>query len=296
MKINYYTIASGHLASHRYRVLIPSRILAKLGNEIVFNQHDRADVGIFNKHFNYDDYEIACQRWRFGAVVFDVCDNHFDTVHRGHYERMIRIADLVTCGTPEMAKAIKKETGADAVVIPDPYEYEEQAAQYEGGDKLVWFGHPSNLGGLLDCIQRGDLTGYRLKVVSAANHLIPTIPWSHEATKQALSECDIAILPITRNDRNDCKGANRMIESIRCGRFVVAGDLPAYRQFKEWMFVGNIREGLEWAKENRNEIPDRIRSAQEYVSRAFNPETVAKQWQSALISVVGTKSSPAISA
>ena len=81
-----------------------------------------------------------------------------------------------------------------------------------------------------------------------------------------------------------------MIESIRQGVFVVAEPMPAYEEFKEWMYIGNIKEGLRWVKENKQSLQKRIEDAQDYVRKKFAPEVIAEQWQSSLQRITAEKS------
>jgi hypothetical protein len=112
--------------------------------------------------------------------------------------------------------------------------------------------------------------------------------------RKGLEECDLVIIPQEDTQQNRCKGANRMVESIRSGRFVVANEMPAYQQFREWMWLGDIREGLEWVKNHEMEIAERIRAAQEYVRTTFSPKITGEQWKCAFMSDVEIKSLTAI--
>lgn len=286
MKINYSTVANEQLASYRYRIKIPGMILSDWGHEVVVGKPQQADVGVFSKHFNAQDYEIARQPTRYRRVVFDVCDYHLDGPHRDHYERMVHLADEVIVGTDEMGIQIAREFERKTITIPDPYEFEEQEPEFRDGLRILWFGHASNLKPLLFEIESGALEGYWLQVISNPNALIPTIPWSMEAMKKGLDECDIIIIPQINDRKNRCKGANRMVEAIRSGRFVIASDMPSHEQFKEFMYIGDLREGLQWVRNNKTEIKDRVRQAQKYVAMKFNPSEIAYQWQFVLTSDV----------
>lgn len=287
MKINYSTVADDKLASYRYRIQIPAKHLREMGHEVSIGKPEPADIGVFSKHFNARDYEIARQPVRYRKVVFDICDYHLDGPYSDHYERMMDLADTITVATEEMARSIEDETGHVSKVIPDPYEFPEKTPKFTDEMRLLWFGHPSNLNPLRLEIEKGNLGGYWLKVISQPNAMIPCIPWSMEAMENGLDECDIVIIPQEDTQRNRCKGANRMIESIRSGRFVIANAMPAYEQFKDWMYIGDIQEGLKWAETNKKEITDRITEAQKYVRQTFCPKAISLQWQSALMSGVG---------
>jgi hypothetical protein len=294
MKINYSTVANDKLASYRYRIKIPAEYLRQWGHEVTIGGPEQADVGVFSKHFNVKDYEIARQPTRYRSVVFDVCDYHLDGPYREHYERMMTLADVVTVGTGEMGMMINKYLGHDVTVIEDPYEFEEKEPKYNGCDKVLWFGHASNIAALLREINYGVLNGKQLMVISNPNEFIPTVPWSMQNMKQGFEECDVIIIPQQNTRKNRCKGANRMVESIRSGRFVIANEMPAHQQFKDWMYIGEIKEGIEWLKQNKSEVKDRITEAQKYVRQTFCPKKISNQWLSALTSGVGTKNLTAI--
>ena len=288
MKINYSTVANEKLASYRYRIKIPSEYLIQQGYEVSIGKPERADIGVFSKHFNARDYEVARQSTRYSRVIFDVCDYHLDGPYSDHYQRMIYLADKVTAATQEMANCIEEETGVKAEVIPDPYEFEEKEPEFIDGTALLWFGHASNIAPLKFEIEDGNLGNHWLKVISNPNELMPVVPWSMEATIKGLNECDVVIIPQEDTKQNRCKGANRMVESIRSGRFVVANKMPAYEQFSEWMWLGDIQEGLAWTKQNSSEVTDRIKAAQKYVRETFSPDKVGSLWESALTSGVAT--------
>jgi hypothetical protein len=294
MKINYSTVANENLASYRYRIKIPSEYLRKWGHEVVIGKPEKADVGVFSKHFNANDAEIARQPTRYREVVFDVCDYHLDGPYREHYERMMALADVITVGTGEMGMMISKYLGHDVTVIQDPYEFEEKEPKHEDCQKVLWFGHASNIAPLIREINNGVLNGKQLMVISNPNEYIPTVPWSMQNMERGFEECDVVIIPQQNTRKNRCKGANRIVESIRSGRFVIANEMPSHEQFKEWMYIGDIQEGLEWCRKNKSEIRDRIAMAQKYVRRTFSPEEISRQWLSALTSGVATKSSMAI--
>lgn len=294
MKINYSTVANDKLASYRYRIKIPSEYFREWGHEVVIGKPEQADVGVFSKHFNPRDPEYARQPTRYGRVVFDVCDYHLDGPYRDHYERMMALADVITVGTEELGRMIRESTDRDVKVIQDPYEYEEKEPRYNKCERILWFGHASNIGPLMREVNDGVFNGKQLMVISNPNELFPTVPWSNEAMKRGLDECDVVVIPQQNNRKNRCKGANRMVESIRSGRFVIANEMPAHNQFKEWMYIGDIKEGIEWLKQNKSEARDRIAMAQKYVQQTFSPEKISRSWLSALTSDAGIRSSMAI--
>jgi uncharacterized Rossmann fold enzyme len=243
-------------ASWRYRAKIPSGDWATL-NDLT------ADTLIFAKPQASELMDMARAKARGAWVVVDFCDDHFDWLH---YQEALRLADAVTCSTTEMARRIK-ELGRDATVIADPYEFPEMPPHY-AGINLLWFGHHVNR----DSLQRilPDLEGYPLRVVS---NFEGAIPWSKETMLEEFARADIVVIPTTAS----YKSANRAIEAIRQGCFVVAEPHPALEGFP--IYIGNIKEGIEWTKQqNMNEL---ISKAQKFVTEKFTPQILIDKWKSA---------------
>jgi len=243
-------------ASWRYRAKIPAGDWA--------SQNDlTADTLIFAKPQANELMDMARAKARGAWVVVDFCDDHFDWLH---YQEALRLADAVTCSTTEMAKRIK-DLGRDATVISDPYEYPEMPPHCNGVN-LLWFGHHVNRESLQRILP--DLEGYPLRVVS---NFDGAIPWSKETMLEEFARADIVVIPATA----PYKSANRAIEAIRQGCFVVAEPHPALEGFP--IYIGNIKEGIEWTKQqNMNEL---VSKAQKFVTAEFSPQTLIDKWKSA---------------
>jgi len=241
-------------ASWRYRTNIPAADWA--------SQNDlTADTLIFAKPQANELMDMARAKARGAWVVVDFCDDHFDWLH---YQEALRLADAVTCSTTEMAKRIK-ELGRNATVIADPYEFPEMPPHY-AGTNLLWYGHHVNR----DSLQRilPDLKGYPFAVVS---NFDGAIPWSKETMLEEFARADIVVIPATA----PYKSANRAIEAIRQGCYVVAEPHPALEGFP--IYIGNIKEGIEWTKQqNMNEL---ISKAQRFVTEEFSPQILIDKWK-----------------
>jgi len=243
-------------ASWRYRAKIPAADWASL-NDLT------ADTLVFSKPQAPELMDMARAKARGAWVVVDFCDDHFDWMH---YQEALRLADAVTCPTIEMAKRIK-ELGKDAIVIPDPYEYPEMPPHCNGVN-LLWYGHHVNRDSLKRILP--EIEGYPLRVVS---NFDGAIPWSHETMLSEFAQADIVVIPATA----PYKSANRAIEAIRQGCFVVAEPHPALKDFP--IYIGNIKEGIEWTtQQNMNEL---ISKAQKFVREEFSPATLIDKWKTA---------------
>lgn len=290
MNINFVTTASETMASFRYHNVIPAEELRKLGHKVSINlwPENEYEYYIFSKHLNHAEYFYAHKLKSQGKkVIFHCCDNHFETKHSQHYRMMIGIADLVISSTKEMARIIEEKTGVKAVAIPDAYEFDMAEPQFELCSsqilpKVLWFGHHSNLGSLLRLLPLNDID---LTICTTANtnlQGINTIAWSLETLKNLLKLCDVVIISSDITDRNIVKSHNRLIESVISGKFVIAFPLPAYEEYRDWMYIGDIKEGLKWLKEQKeNNIKKRIADCQQYIVTNYNREKIGKLWEMA---------------
>lgn len=228
------------------------------------------DVLVWGKHFL--DLEQAKQ---FRRKVFDVCDDHFEGPNGGYYRKALQLADLVTCNSDAMRFRIH-QMGRIATMIPDPYEGKKKEASW--GEGVLWFGHESNLSDLYRVSPR---IKQKLTIVSRKISA-DIVDWSPGSQADALDQCAVVILP---TGKSPCKSANRLIESVMAGKFVVAEPLPAYEEFQNFCWVGEIEKGLEWAFENQAECLKKVSRAQSYIEMGYSPKVIGRKWLAALETV-----------
>lgn len=272
MRISYVSPGDQNLASCRYRILIPASH---------FNDHEifvdtepepDSDIVVFCKHY---DQNVAIASKCDGMTVYDICDDHFSDEYRVQYKHMCRIVDVVTCNSEAMAARIKEVTGRTAYVIPDPYEMPRAEPKFAPGEtpKLLWFGHSSNLEPLATVSLVGELeivTNCEPRIDGPVTYTT----YSQGAVLAAMQRADMVIIPQNR----PCKSANRLIESLRQGRFVVASDIPAYREFEQYAYIGDVSDGIKWALQHPAEALERVRRGQEYIAKHYTPEIIGKRW------------------
>lgn len=253
-----HMITNPNIASARLRSILPNNYLQ--------NYEFAENILIAAKH-----------GWKwpkshdFSKVVFDVCDDHFNTEHEKHYRESCDKADLITCNSKVMQQIIANETGRDSIVIDDPYE--DQEHDCHAGQGVLWFGHKSNLRDVLpyrDIINLEVITNYP-----------GFTQWTPEAVHKALLRKPTVIVP---TGKSAAKSANRMIKAIRYGCFVVAGEMPAHSEIPgPW--VGSIWAGLEYAKDNPKDCIERTKIAQDFIRDRYSPQTIGEQWLKALSSI-----------
>ncbi len=286
-RVSFIHAADTSMASYRYRAAIPAAGLGASLNDL------SASALIFSKVAPWETIEMAKAKKRGQRIIVDICDDHFESMH---YQDALRMADIVTCPTEEMAKQISSYPGfgQSAAVIPDPYEFPLLEPHCHGLN-LLWFGHAVNIDGLYRVMP--DLAGYPLRIVTNATHDRACPPealgsrdvteyaintrmrdWSLAIMEEEFHKADIVILPKTA----DYKSANRAVEALRQGCFVVAEPHPALTDIPG-IYIGNIKEGIEWVKQQPlPEVSRRISLGQRYVTEKYSPAIVTAQWRSVI--------------
>jgi len=256
MRVSFLHRGGEQMASYRYRAKIPAQELGWSIND------PSADVLIYAKPLSFELEEAKTAKRSGRRVIVDFCDDHFGRFP--FYSEMALLADQVTVPTEEMGL----RTRTLFQVIPDPYEFEELLPHCDG-DRLLWFGHAVNFRGLQRILP--ELQCYPLTIIS---NVVGTVPWSLERMRDEFIRNDIVILPATE----PYKSPNRAIEAIRQGCFVVAEPHPSLTGFPG-IWIGNIKKGIEWARQNPQLANDRTATAQDFVRKRFSPRILADAWK-----------------
>jgi glycosyltransferase involved in cell wall biosynthesis len=168
--------------------------------------------------------------------------------------------------------------------------------------ELLWFGHPTSLpelsASLEEIVAAAKRRPLHLRCITASGHGAEQLcesqqgtaglrmafePWSPAATWRALRACDLVILP-ARLSRRLARGksANRMIETLRAGRFALAHPRPAYLELSRFAWVGDsLADGVAWALAHPREALARISIGQRYVETEYSPGAIAQKWLAA---------------
>lgn len=274
LRVNFVTRGGPHLASYRLRIALPAAEMS--GWDVRVGAYGPADCHIFSKHWDYEDVGKAEGS---PCPVFDLCDDWFGRAHDAHYRAMCARCHVVV-SSRRLAERVLEETGKVATYIPEPYELPDGCVKEPSSDPLVlWFGHSSNL----PTLHKANIPlGTRLLICTNMEGR-GVVPYTPQNLQNCLSVCDIVVIPQDK----DWKSANRMVESLRAGRFVVASDIPAYRGFDQ--YLGDIGEGIAWVRRNSGHITPRIISGRDELP-FFSPASVGKMWRD-FISAAVTKSS-----
>ncbi len=263
------------MASYRYRAQIPAEALG------ASMHYWSADVLIVGKPESISINWLQSRQAKGAKVIVDICDDHLSDLH---YKRMLAVADAVTCSSDVLRQRLE-EMGYEPTVIDDPYEFEEEAPHCTCSRDLLWFGHAMNLPSLERI--RPQLKGYFLRTVSnAPGHT----PWSLQQMKLEFALAAVVVMPATA----EYKSCNRTVEAIRQGCFVVAEPHPSLTDIPG-IWIGDIKEGIEWAMQHPSEANQRTETAQAYIRERFSPVTVGCAWSRVIQGVLSTSAQETVS-
>jgi len=153
--------------------------------------------------------------------------------------------------------------------------------------KLVWYGIRDGMKGMnLDHIKSNLQEihpNIEIKVVTNKKPSDPEewIQWSYDAQEQAVLDSDIVLIPtVSTNNNTKSKGNNRPVDAIRQGKFTITGiNIPSYHELKDFMFVGDLKEGVRFFLSHPGKVEKMILRGQNHIRLNYSPEVIAKQWQ-----------------
>jgi hypothetical protein len=319
VKIRFFSDAyKSKRASHRLRGEVTAKALAEQGydSKILtdWNDVDSNTIVVFLKRSQPHSIQRAKD---LGAkTIYDLCDNKFE--EKEEYEPCCQLADLVSVNSVQMGVSTKHHTGRDSIVMPDPYERPKLPVNFNPGKevKLLWFGSQSSFKflPLVEVWQRleKEIVNYKYTMVSAKTDRVLSKmstrqskgqisginfskldmrEWSWELQGQLLSECDIVLMPVqTDNPRTDTKSANRLIDSVISGKFVITTPLASYVEFAPYTWQEDYIQGIKWALQNPEEVRNKILQGQQYVEENYSAKVLSKKFIDEVLNELGRKS------
>ena len=308
MKIRFFSDAyKPKRASHRLRGEVTCQALADQGYDAKILTNDWSEVDantivIFLKRSQPHSIQRAKD---LGAkTVYDLCDNKFE--EKEEYEPCCQLADLVSVNSVQMGVSTKHHTGRDTIVMPDPFERPKLESTFNPGKeiKLLWFGSQSSFKFLpvVEIWQRleKEIGNYKYTMISAkTDRLLSKMSlrqakgqisginfdkldmqeWTWERQGQLLSECDIVLMPVqTDNPRTDTKSANRLIDSLMSGKFVITTALASYEEFAPYTWQEDYIAGIKWAMAHHGKTLERIRAGQKYTEENYSARVLSKRF------------------
>jgi hypothetical protein len=282
-------------------------VIAKLPVSFFTSQNERSE---------------ALQSWaeavsRHSRVLVDFSDDlaaaaaiYSEPRLRDVQKRLLR-ACAATVPTVALRERLHEDARHGVTVIEDPYESPTAAApRFAPGAtlRLAWFGvfgeplRPYIETQFAAIARRLAPRAVELAFVTSA-HAAPLVldmadalsaispsfrlrhvEWSLDAARRSIEDADIVVLPQDAGSAwGRVKSHNRLVETIRAGRFAVASPVPAYLELAEFAWVGeDLASGAEWALTHPADVQARIAAGQAYVAKRFSPERIGALWARAL--------------
>ena len=122
------------------------------------------------------------------------------------------------------------------------------------------------------------LKGEPLEIVSEPFAPFVT-PYTRDNMVKAFARAGAVLIPV---GEKITKSANRLIESINAGCFVICNSMPAYDEFKDFAWIGDISKGMDWYRNNKEEALNMIKEGQEYISKKYTINQIGPMWGDAI--------------
>ncbi len=307
MKIVFYSGGyAAKRASHRLRGDLPAQALRNLGFDATATRKmpslDKDTVVVFLK-FSLPE-EINHAKNQGAKTIYDLCDNKFN--EKPEYIPCCLAADAITVNSLEMGASVKTVTDKPSTVIFDPFERPILDPKFspEKDIKLLWFGSMASLKffPMVEIWQRleKEIKNYHFTMVTAKAERITQkfkdraargavtgvnfnrlsiVDWNWDLQGQKLHECDAVLMPVsTEHYRTETKSANRVIDSLVSGKWVITSPLPSYVEFDSFTWQKDPIEGIKWALNNQEAVIEKITQGQQYSIENYNVDLAAKKW------------------
>jgi hypothetical protein len=105
------------------------------------------------------------------------------------------------------------------------------------------------------------------------------VEWDWELQGQLLASTDVVLIPVVHtNYRTDTKSANRLIDGLMSGRFVITTPLASYVEFEAWTWQQDLMQGIRWAREHPGKTLQKIQAGQQHTIENYSPVAIAQRW------------------
>jgi hypothetical protein len=285
----------------------------------------RWDCVVFQKSYRDADLALAERLKAAGTrIVTDLCDNHLynpynlpDQADRAdRMQRMMALADAITVSTPTLAEYLspwRTTVVDDALDVPVRgrltllQRLRQRKANNRDRLRLVWFGiggecrPPFGLIHLEPVIPALELLHRRsplvLTVITDSRELFdrylchatfPTrfVPWRAATFADQFTAQDICLVPVEANPLTVCKSNNRLVLALVLGLPVVAGVIPSYEEFSDWVLFEDWERHISQLADNPDLGHQYVSEARRYIKRVYTPQRVVEQWGNVLTDVL----------
>ena len=224
----------------------------------------------------HTEQDVAHLRDKNIRYIHDICDNKWPQLEK-LWTNTNSTATAITTTCDELKTLIQTKTDKAVYVIPDPTERrrEEPVWKPTGILKAVYYGSAGNL----KQINWDDYDVYTLDLKVISNQ--GPIMWSYETQGKVVSNSDFVLLPVDNsNAMTMYKGNNRPVDALMQGKFVVTNaEIPSWLKLKDYIWCGDIDQGIKYIKYSPNQALERVRAGQQHVIENYSPDVISQQWQ-----------------
>ena len=299
-KINFEVIPSYYVSG-----ILPSNYLNS--SKLIFlEEHDPkktlnnidAEVLILLKVFDKGFLKLAKEAKKRGIKIISVFDDwHSKDLLRTNLNLPLAIlSDLVVVKTNSAANEIESNFTIRCKVIPDPIRFKKKKINFKNSNNLniCWFGTHNNHDTIINEINNLKKISIPLNITIISNYIselkkninslnittlkINILEW-HKNADLDIIKSEIVILPYPKDKKRLVKSSNRIIDSLNLGRFTVLSPVSQFKEFKDFVYFGDITEGILWFKENEKAAKEKTILGQKYVDQNYSLEFVSEKWK-----------------
>lgn len=285
--------------------ILPSNYL-KSSKLVFLEDHDpektldniHCEVLILLKAFDNGLLNLAeCAKKR-GIKIISVFDDwYFENKERTELNiPLAKLSDHIIVKTTAAETEIEKYFKIKTTIIPDPVRFNKNEIFNINNNKLniCWFGTHSNHDTIINEIYKLNKNFLEMNVTILTNYIyelkkeinlldiknlnITIKEWNENSDKDIIQN-EIIILPYPSDKRRLVKSSNRIVDSLNLGRFTILSPVPQFKKFKDFVYYGNILEGILWFKENQLLAKEKTILGQQYVDKNYSLDVVSQKWR-----------------
>ena len=309
-ELTYEELRVSHLASNRLRVFQAVDGLRGEGVDITWGPRIPAGIDklILGKIYSNPSLILhvrnainSRQVTSDSVVVVDYTDNAIAQGY-GKPDRMNLYRHLVldqkfplVFADSSMEKTLESSFDVKSqvlAIIPDAYEFNVLPPVTKRQKRIMWFGHPSNVGSLITFLKSSwvaQLSDYELVIVSDRRAFEAVVKTSYSkppTLSLRFVEWSLKVMPLVANECSIClitgnkEGAsiNRLVTALGLGIPVISDVLPSYAPAKEWFVPLSDEQMVRDALSNPDEFFDQVNSAQTQFLPDYLPKSVQAKW------------------
>lgn len=286
--IHYVSQTDDTFASYRLRIKMPAEELSSKGlirYTIGSKPDPEAHINVFSKHYSQEQ-DLEFVRADYGTkTVFDICDDNFDHPdHSRFYLTMAASADQIVCNSEHMAKRVHENVGREATVIGDPYSYEATPPRDHTpfDPEIVWFGNRANLDSILKAARDNISHDENIKIISSLmpRALQPNLKFRVWYLGVEFEERGhITVIPKIDKPEALAKSTNRAVDALMTGSFVVTNFPEVYGPLQDFVYIGDLQDGIYFYKMNPLKAMQMIAAGQQFIRNNYSIEkNIAPLW------------------